>query len=47
MDKKNNLSLPDNTPDFKYSLEEAGKVEINDIDLLVDYLDTTFKLVKA
>lgn len=46
MDKKINLSFPDNTPDFKYSLEEAEKVKINDIDLLVDYLDTTSKLVK-
>lgn len=44
--EKFNLPLPDDTPDFKHSSEEAEQVKVKDKSLLVEYLDESIKLAK-
>lgn len=40
------LPLPDDTPDYKHTTEEAEKVTVSDKTLLSEYLDVSIKLAK-
>ena len=40
------LPLPDDTPDYKHTPEQAEQVTVSDKDLLSDYLDASIKLGK-
>lgn len=40
------LPLPDDTPEYKHTPEEAEQVTVSDKELLSDYLDVSIKLAK-
>ena len=40
------LDLPDDTPDYKHSPQEAEKVKVEDKSLLTDYLSESIDLAK-
>ncbi|WP_057490498.1 DinB family protein [Streptococcus orisasini] len=44
--EKFHLDLPDDTPDWRHSLEEAQKVQVDDLSLVLGYLDAAVKLTK-
>lgn len=43
---KFNLSLPDDTADYRHTPDEAEQVKVQDKALLVDYLDASIELAK-
>ncbi|WP_251006084.1 DUF664 domain-containing protein [Carnobacterium sp. ISL-102] len=44
--KRFDLPLPDDTPEYKHTSEEAEQVTVSDKNLLSDYLDVSIKLAK-
>ncbi|MFC3931436.1 mycothiol transferase [Streptococcus dentapri] len=44
--EKFHLDLPDDTPDWRHSLEEAQKVQVDDLSLVLGYLVAAVNLTK-
>ncbi|EHI73793.1 DUF664 domain-containing protein [Streptococcus tangpeifui] len=44
--EKFNLDLPDDTQDWQHSLEEAQKVQVDDLSIALGYLEAAAKLTK-
>lgn len=44
--KRFDLPLPDNTPEYKHTPEEAEQVTVSDKELLSEYLNVSIKLAK-
>lgn len=44
--EKFHLDLPDDTPDWRHCLDEAQKVQVDDLSLVLGYLDAAANLAK-
>ncbi|AXQ79115.1 DUF664 domain-containing protein [Streptococcus chenjunshii] len=44
--EKFSLDLPDDTPDWKHTLEEAQRVQVDDLGLVLDYLKAAAEFTK-